>query len=410
MAWKETRVVDSRMMFISEVIKGDYSMAELCSSFDISRKTGYKWLGRYIASGPGGLADQSRRPHSHPQAIGEAIKSSILLIKKRFPHWGPLKIGERLVKEHPDWCGYPAISTIGLLLKQEGLVCSRARKLRSSPTELPLTKGTNANDVWCADFKGHFKTGDGIRCNPLTISDHVSRYLLCCRHLDKATHDAVKMQFERVFRDYGLPLVIRTDNGHPFASHGLCGLSRLSVWWIRLGIHPERIEAGKPQQNGRHERMHRTLKEYTGLPPAATIAAQQKRFDAFRQEYNNERPHESLAMKSPVELYDRSGRRFPSRLPAVEYGDAMDVRKVGFNGEVYVGGRRWFLSESLGGEYIGIEQVDGNRSRLCYCDYVLGEYNHRTRRIEPVKRYPVSAGVNPCTAHNSTKVLPMSSV
>lgn len=274
---------------------------------------------------------------NHPRAINEEIKSSILLIKQRFRKWGSVKINYKLCKEHPDWSCYPAASTIVLFLKREGLICSRKRICHATPTESPLTAGSNANDVWCADFKGHFKTGDGKRCNPLTISDHVSRYLPCYRHLNTSSYEVVKMQFERIFREFGLPFVIRTDNGHPFASHGLCGLSRLSVWWIRLGIYPERIEAGKPEQNGRHERMHLTLKQHTARPPAETIALQQKRFDIFREEYNNERPHESLNMKPPVEFYRRSMRRFPSRLPDVEYDDDKDVYKVRINGEIYFG-------------------------------------------------------------------------
>lgn len=409
MAWSEARIVDSRVMFVAELMKGNYSMAELCRDFGISRKTGYKWLGRYIDHGPDGLEDVSRAPHSHPHAIGQQTTSAILSIKKRFPYWGAVKIRHRLCKEHSDWSSYPCVSTISLFLKQQGLVIGRKRVLRCSPTQPPLTRGSNVNDVWCADFKGHFKTGDGKRCNPLTVSDDVSRYLLCCRHLDNMTHDAVKMQFERVFREFGLPLVIRTDNGHPFSSHGLCGLSRISVWWIRLGIHPERIEAGKPQQNGRHERIHLTLKNQTALPAGRSIAVQQKRFDEFMDEYNYERPHEALCMKTPGEIYNCSGRQMPPRIGCAEYGYDIDVRKVGKRGEIYLGSKAMFLSESLMGEYVGIERIAEDISRLWFCNYMLGTFDHKSRRIKPAKMYPFSAGVNPCTAHNSMKVLPMSS-
>jgi transposase InsO family protein len=410
MAWLETRVMDERIGFISEVLESDYSMTELCEAYDISRKTGYKWLRRYVESGAAGLLDLSRTPHHHPQAICEKVKADILSVKQRYPHWGPVKIDYKFRKEHPSWLHYPAISTIGLLLKKEGLVCSRKRRRRASPTETPLTNGKAANDVWTCDFKGHFKTGDGNRCNPLTINDHFSRYLLCCRHLDKMSHDAVKMQFERVLRQYGLPLVIRTDNGTPFSSRSLGGLSRLSIWWIRLGIHPERIEPARPDQNGRHERMHLTLKQYTACPPAATLRLQQERFDAFSDEYNNERPHESIDMQTPATLYTVSERNFPSRLADVEYGGDMKVRKVKLSGEIHLGGRAMFLSECLGGEYVGIEQMEEDKSRLWYCNYELCELDHKQWRIKPVKPHPFSAGVNPCPAHNSTKVLPMSSV
>jgi len=395
MAWKETDVVDSRMMFISEIIKGDSSMAQLCDDFGISRKTGYKWLGRYKEYGPGGLEDHSRAPHHHIQAMSDETRSAILSIKNRFPYWGAVKIDHRLRRDYPGLGHYPCISTISLFLKQHGLVISRKRVLRATPTQSPLTRGKNANDVWCADFKGHFKTGDGKRCNPLTMSDDVSRYLLCCRHVEKTTHDLVKMQFARVFREFGLPLVIRTDNGHPFASHGLCGLSRLSVWWIRLGIHPERIEAGKPQQNGRHERIHLTLKTQTAEPAASSIELQQRRFDEFMQEYNYERPHESLKMKTPAEIYSGSSRRMPGKLGPVEYAYGFAVRKVGLRGEIFLGGKALFLSEALIGEYIGLEQIEENKSRLWFCDYMLGTLDHESRRVKPVKMYPLSSGVNP---------------
>ena len=410
MAWLETHVMDERIRFISEVLEGDYSMSELCAAYTISRKTGYKWLGRYTADGAIGLYDRSRAPHHHPQAIGDAIQSAILSVKQDHPYWGPRKIDYQLRKQYPCWSGYPALSTIGLFLKKEGLVCSRKRRRRASPTQPPLTSGLLPNDVWTVDFKGHFATGDGRRCNPLTISDHRSRYLLCCRHLDRMSHDAVKMQFERVFREFGLPWVIRSDNGTPFSSHSLCGLSRLSVWWLRLGIYPERIEPARPDQNGRHERMHRTLKQQTASPPAATLRLQQERFDGFTREYNEERPHEALNMQPPALLYDNSRRPFPARLPDVNYDSGMSVRKVKQNGEIRVGGRALFLSESLGGEYVGLEPIDEDRSRVWYCTYELGEFDHRRWRIEQVKPYPLFAGVNPCPVHKSRNLLPMSSV
>jgi putative transposase len=410
MAWQETRVVDSRMMFVVEVLKGDSSMLELCESFGVSRKTGYKWLERYAAEGPAGLEDRSRAPHNHPHALSEDVKEAILAAKRRFCHWGPLKIGHWLRKEQRDWQHHPAASTIGVFLKSEGMVRTRRRRGRPSPTERPLTPGNNANDVWCTDFKGHFQTGDGRRCNPLTITDQFSRYLICCHHLDKMSCNGVREHFKRAFREYGLPLVIRTDNGTPFASYGLGGLTKLSAWWVRLGIHPERIEPAKPQQNGRHERMHRTLKDYTATPPAQGLRRQQRRFDLFSREYNEYRPHEAIGMRTPASLYTGSVRQLPPRLGEIAYPDGMTLRKVSDHGGISYRGRRLFITEGLAEEWIGIERIDEDASRLWYCNYELGRLDHRKWQIEQAVYYPLSAGASPCTAHNSQKVLPMSPV
>ncbi len=368
-------------------------MVELCRTYGVSRKTGYKWLERYRQEGPGGLCDRSRAPHNHPDAVSEEIQAAIFSTKLRFSHWGPAKIRAWLQRQYPGWRCYPAVSTIGEHLKRYGLVRSRKRRRRSSPTQPPLTAGSNCNDVWCADFKGHFRTGDGKRCNPLTISDDVSRYLLCCHHLDQMSFALVKMQFERVFRENGLPLVIRTDNGSPFSSRGLCGLSRLSYWWIRLGIHPERIEPGHPEQNGRHERMHKTLKAQTAKPPAQNLRAQQKRFDSFSVEYNDYRPHEALAMNTPASSYSISDRRFPARLPEVCYPYYWTVRRVRDHGDVIYLGRRLFVTESLGDEYIGIERIDEDESRLWYCNCELGILDHRQWTIAPAACRALGAGV-----------------
>ncbi|OHB57750.1 MAG: hypothetical protein A2Y07_01915, partial [Planctomycetes bacterium GWF2_50_10] len=396
---------------ISEFLEGDYSMSELCIAYNISRKTGYKWLARYEQFGTGGLEDLSRVPHHHPHEIPDAVKSTILCVNARYPHWGPLKIEYKIRKLYPCWSRYPAVSTIGLFLKRQGLVISRKRRRCASPTQPPLTNGINPNDVWSVDFKGHFATRDSSRCNPLTINDHLSRYLICCRHVDRMSYNLVKMQFERIFRQYGLPLVIRSDNGTPFSSRGIGGLSRLSAWWIRLGIHPERIEPASPDQNGRHERMHRTLKEHTAKPPADDLNSQQQRFDDFVNEYNNERPHEALEMQTPSSLYVPSERIFPNHLPRPHYDRYMQVRRVEHHGDIQYKNRRLFLGESLEGEYVGIEEIDDDKSRVWYCDYELGTIDHQKWRIEPAKPHPLLAGVNPCpSAHNSAKALPMSSV
>jgi transposase InsO family protein len=386
--------MEERVKFIIEVLDGTYSMVELCDYYGISRKTGYKWLDRYRQGGIEAVHDRSRKPHGHPNEISRQVKESILAIKKRFPKWGAPKIRSRLERIHPAWDSYPAISTIGLFLRKQGLTHPRKRRRKATPTELPLTSGHYINQVWCADFKGHFKTGNRDRCNPLTISDHASRYLLCCRHLDYMSYELVKMRFERVFREYGLPEVIRTDNGTPFSSRGLGGLSRLSYWWIRLGIHPERIEPGHPEQNGRHERMHRTLKNHTAKPPAKTLPQQQRRFNEFCVEYNEHRPHEALEMRTPSECYSGSIRKFPSRFPQISYPDYMRIRKVYQHGDIMYKGKRLFVTESLCGEHVGIEQIDEDTSLVCYCSYLLGRIDHRKWQIEPVKSQPLSSAAS----------------
>jgi transposase InsO family protein len=381
--------MEERVKFIMDVLDGTYDMSELCGYYGISRKSGYKWLKRYRQGGFEDLHNRSRAPHNHPQEMSRQVKESILAIKKRFPKWGAPKIKVRLKRVHPTWNSYPAVSTIGLFLHKQGLTCHRKRRRRATPTESPLTSGRYNNQVWCADFKGHFKTGNGGRCNPLTISDYASRHLLCCRHLDRMSYELVKMQFERVFREYGLPEVIRTDNGTPFASRGLGGLSRLSYWWIRLGIYPERIEPGHPEQNGRHERMHKTLKDHTARPPAGNLVQQQRRFNEFRVEYNEHRPHEALEMRTPSQCYRKSPRSFPSRLRQVTYPEHIKVRLVYPHGDIYCFGNRIFLTESLCGEYIGIEQISEDDSLLWYCNYLLGRIDHRKWQIKPVKSQPL---------------------
>jgi len=394
MPWTETCVMEERIRFVMEVLAGTYNMSELCSYYGISRKNGYKWLSRYQQGSIEALRDHSRAPHSCPNEMSDRTKEGILGIKQRFPKWGSPKIRKRLERIHPLWDSYPAISTIGLFLRKQGLTCPVKRRRKASPSEIPLTNGCYSNHVWCADFKGHFRTGDGNRCNPLTITDHASRYLLCCRHVNKMGYDDAKMQFERVFREYGLPEIIRTDNGIPFASTGLCGLSRLSYWWIRLGIHPQRIKPGHPEQNGVHERMHKTLKAHTAKPPAGTIVQQQKLFDEFCVEYNDYRPHEAIQMKTPSQCYSRSRRQFPSRVPAVSYPDHMLVRTVHYHGDIRFKGKRLFVSESLCNEYVGLERVDEDRSFLWYCNYLLGQIDHRKWQIWPAKKEPFISAVN----------------
>lgn len=407
MPWTETCVMDERVKFVMDVLDGTYFMSELCSYYGISRKTGYKWFSRYQQNGFEALHERSKAPHNHPQEISRQVKELILAIKQRFPMWGAPKIRQRLERLHPNWDRYPAISTIGLFLHKQGLTTHRRRCRKATPTESPLTSGRYSNQVWCADFKGHFCTGEGSRCNPLTVSDHSSRYLLCCHHVDRMSYELVKMRFERTFREYGLPEVIRTDNGSPFSSRGIGGLSRLSYWWIRLGIYPERIKPGHPEQNGRHERIHKTLKDYTARPPAGTIAQQQKRFAKFCIEYNEYRPHEALQMRTPSQCYSASVREFPSRLLQVSYPEHMQVRLVYPHGDIFCFGKRIFLTESLGGEYIGVEQISEDGSLLWYCNYLLGRLDHRRGLIEPAKSRPLISAAAEISEHKPGKVLPM---
>lgn len=410
MPWTETCVMEERVKFIMDVLDDTYYMTELCNYYGISRKTGYKWLDRYSQGGFEALRDRSRRPYSHPNEISCKVKQSILAIKRRFPKWGAPKIRKRLERIYPNWASYPAISTIGLFLHKQGLTAHRRRRRKATPTESPLTSGHYSNQVWCADFKGHFRTGDGSRCNPLTVSDHSSRYLLCCHHVDRMSYELVKMRLERVFCEYGMPEVIRTDNGSPFSSRGLGGLSRLSYWWIRLGIYPERIEPGHPEQNGRHERIHKTLKDYTARPPASSITQQQKRFSKFCDEYNEHRPHEALQMRTPSQCYSQSPRSFPSRLPQVTYPEHMKVRLVYPHGDIHYLGKRVFLTESLRGEYIGVEQITEDDSLLWYCNYLLGRIDHEKWRIEPARSRPLIWAAAQISEHKPKILLPVSSV
>lgn len=311
MPWMETRVSDQRMKFIVEYEFEEESMAELCRQYGISRKSGYKWLARWLAEGVGGLGNRSRAPLCHPNQVPPEEVEAILAARDR-RRWGPKKLRVLLRREEPGVV-WPAISTIEQILKDHGRVIPRKKRRRVPPQSQPLSHCQGPNAVWCCDFKGHFATGDGRRCHPLTISDAFSRYLLRCQALEQSDYEAVRPIFEWAFRQYGLPWAIRSDNGPPFASRAVSGMSRLSVWWIKLGIAPERIEPGHPEENGRHERMHLTLKQDTASPPAATFRKQQHRFDEFRHDFNHVRPHEALGMQAPESVYEPSPRAYPAR-------------------------------------------------------------------------------------------------
>lgn len=341
MPWTESCAMDQRMHFVVEYDWDELTMAELCRKYGISRKTGYKWLTRVEEEGFESFKDRSRAPHHHPNQLTEAVEQAILALRALHPTWGPKKLLRRL-QDQDSPKRWPARSTIAEVIRRHGLAWPRKRRRRVVPHEQPFARCDGPNSVWCVDFKGWFRTSDGQRCDPLTISDAFSRYLIRCQAVEDPGLRSVRPVFEAAFREYGLPWAIRSDNGTPFASHGIAGLSRLSVWWIRLGIRPERIEPGQPQQNGRHERMHLTLKNETASPSAATVRRQQQRFDAFQEEYNQQRPHEALELATPASKYQPSARPYPARLPEMAYPTEWACRRVRPCGRVRLHGGQFF--------------------------------------------------------------------
>jgi len=403
MPWNETCVMDERMLFIAGCLRGELPMSALCEQFGISRKTGYKWLERYRADPQSGLVDRCRAPRHCPWAIGKGTAEVILALRRRRPYWGPRKLRAALERDHPD-LAWPAASTIGDLLRRAGLSELRRRRRAVPPPSQPFHAVSAANDVWCADFKGWFRTADGVRCDPLTISDAHSRYLLECR-IVPPTQEGVRPRFLHAFRQFGLPLAIRTDNGSPFASHGAGGLSRLSVEWLKLGIKLERIAPGQPQQNGRHERMHRTLKSETSRPPAASPRRQQARFDRFRRDYNHERPHEALGQQSPAAHYQPSSRSYPDHVPEPWYDADHAVRCVRTSGEIKWGGDFIFISEVLTGEPVGIAETEDGHWVVRFLDVDLGLIDRKTRRL---RRFTAARpGCRKADENTTGKLLPM---
>lgn len=357
MPWRESEVVEERARFVVEYESGEWTMAELCRHYGIARKTGYKILARWEQSGAAGLEDLCRAPHRHPNQTPEAVAASVLAARRGHMHWGPRKLRRWLETRYPEQ-SWPAPSTIGELIRREGLAHPRRWRRRTPPYTQPFASAETPNAVWCADFKGWFRTRDGERIDPFTMTDACSRYLLRCQAVEKTNTEAVRAICEAAFREYGLPQAIRTDNGPPFASRAVAGLSPLSLYWMKLGIVPERIQPGHPEQNGRHERMHRTMKAETAAAPEADRRRQQQSFDRFRREYNEERPHEALAMRTPAAVYDLSPRRCPERPPQPEYDSGLLVRCVYPHGQFFWKGNHVFLSKVLAGERIALEPLD----------------------------------------------------
>lgn len=382
MPWTDTDPMTERHKFILAHEEGLFSMTELCKRFGISRKTGYKWLKRYRAGGVDALRDRSRAPKHCPHRTPEAIREILIETREAHPNWGPRKLLDYLGPRHPE-VSFPAASTVGDILKREGLVDPRrSQRCPTHPGESPIEAEAPA-DVWTADFKGEFRLGSSEYCYPLTVQDAYSRYVLVCKGLSSTAHSGAQSAFKQLFCEHGLPKSIRTDNGGPFASKALCGLSRLSVWWIKLGIEPDRIQPGCPQQNGRHERMHRTLKAETTRPPEETFATQQERFDDFRAEYNEVRPHQALDGSVPASRYARSSREMPDRCPDPQYPGHAEVRKVSATGEVKFKSRSLFTSTVLAGEYVGLEEVDDGVWNLLFDEVLLGRFDERTWTIDP---------------------------
>lgn len=369
---------------VSRYLSEGDSISELARWYGVSRKTVYKWVERFEQIGPAGLEDQSRAPQHHPHALSAQLERAILEWKAKKPTWGAPKIHAKLLEGEAD-C--PSESTVSNVLARHGLSRQKRRRWRATPSESPLSHCQGPNELWCADFKGYFKTGDGQRCDPLTVSDAYSRYLLCCRALSGGTGSpVVKPLFIATFREYGMPEAIRTDNGAPFASIGLGGLSALSVWWIDLGIRLERIEPGCPEQNSRHERMHRTLKEEVASPPRPTIALQQEAFDVFQPEYNQERPHEALGQKPPASVYVPSARDYPERMPQQRgYPEDWAKRTVRPGGRIRWQGQEVNITRALCGREIGLKAVGEGRWAIYYETLELGVWDQRKRRVEPAK-------------------------
>lgn len=375
MPWQESNAVSERLRFLADVADGLYSMTELCAQYEISRKTGYKWIER-----GGELRDRSRRPSHHPNAVAESVIDRIRALREEFG-WGPRKLHTLLARLGVT--PVPARSTIALILKREGLSECHRRRPRPQRLRTARTVMSGPNVVWTADFKGEFRTADGAWCYPLTVLDGFSRYLLTCTVVPGPQTAVTQRVFTRVFREYGLPQVLRTDNGEPFASPTTIGrLSRLSVWWLRLGIAVERIDPGRPDQNGRHERFHRTLDETRRGGPAADATAQQRRFRHHRRIYNDVRPHEALNDETPASHYTPSSRMFPERLPAMQYSPAHIVRRVGPSGCFSWGQRRIHLTRVLDGETIGLLPVADGRWTIYFCSVRLGQFDERHNRVE----------------------------
>jgi putative transposase len=390
MPWQGVSPVDLRLRFISDFLSGLHTMTELAASYGISRKSAYYWVRQYQEEGPGRLVGASRRPHRMPRATEAEVVARLLAVRRGHPHWGAGKIRDHLVLVEPTKT-WPCRDTIHTLLVRAGAVRQRRQRRTVAPSH-HLTTPTAANQVWTADFKGQFCTGDGVLCYPFTLRDGYSRYVLRCSGLTSTRLLTTQTQFARAFAEFGLPERIRTDNGPPFGGTGLAGLSRLTVWWLRLGILPERSRPGCPGDNGSHEQFHRVLKQQTARPPASSLTAQQRRFVAFVDEYNTVRPHDAVDHAPPATRYTPSTRLLPRRLPTLEYPADAHVRRVSTAGRIKWNGRDLFLSEVLGGQNVGLTATDDGIWLVSFAALPLALFHQRTWRLDSPERTPPPQG------------------
>lgn len=383
MAWKECSKLDQKVRFVARYLEGE-QLAVLCREFEISRVTGHKIVKRYKEFGLEGIYEQSRRPYRHANKLPFQLEKLIVKLKKEKPHWGAPKIRELLIRKYPNVKHPPATSTVHAVLDRNGLV-ERRKRQKNRCEGTPLSAGQSSNELWCADYKGEFMLGNKKYCYPLTVTDYSSRYLIACDALETTKEEYAITVFEQIFKEYGLPKAIRTDNGVPFASAwALYGLSKLSVWWLRLGIEIERIKPGHPEQNGRHERMHLTLKQEATKPAEANFLTQQARFDLFQNEYNNERPHQALEMKYPAEVYQKSNREYKG-LPDVCYPLHDLTLRVTSCGRICMKNLKVNLSRVFAGHEVGLKEVDDKMWLVSFMDYDIGYFDEQTRRVEPIE-------------------------
>lgn len=377
MSWKEVNPMQQKILFIADYLRQISSMSDLCSRYGISRKTGYKWVKRFDQSGIEGLHEQSRRPSKSPIQTPYRIQQKIIELRQKYTTPPGAKKLEVLLSQCYPNEPIPSKTTIYNILNRAGLVDVRKPRRRVSLYPQPLSPVQEVNELWSVDYKGQFKLGNGHWCYPLTVMDHKSRFLCCCQGLKGPLYKETRASFIKLFRRYGLPARIRSDNGIPFASTSRSGLSRLSIWWIKLNILPERIEPGKPQQNGRHERMHRTLKQAVTRPASANMKAQQYRFDTFCEEYNHQRPHEALGQQTPSSQYTRSPREYPEKIPEIRYPDYFEVKKVSTNGTACWQNKMVYVSHLLQGEFVGLDEVDEGIWEVYFGPIKLGQFNEQ---------------------------------
>lgn len=369
--------MEERLQFVRDALSDRFTMSELCARYGVSRRIGYKWLARYDIDGRRGLADRSRAPHRCPHKIADAMADLLVGARETHPFWGARKLLRVLAARHPRVHDWPAPSTVADLLARRGLVQRRRRRRASSHPGVVRPTTAAPNDLWTADFKGQFRTGDRRYCYPLTIADQHTRFLLACRGLLSTQTVTARPVFERAFREYGLPIAIRTDNGVPFATQAIHGLSYLNVWWMRLGIVHQRSRPGCPQDNGAHERMHRTLKRQAIKPVRGSCAAQQRNFDAFRVEYNTERPHERLQQQTPASQYATSPRAYPERLPPLEYPRHFLVKKITTGGTFRFQHKLLYLANAMVDQHIGLEETDDGVWAIHFNTVLLATFDER---------------------------------